>query len=234
MDDPSELWKLFFEGDASARNDLVVFYSPLVNRIAAKIKRTSPIPVEDLQSDGMIGLMDAIDKYDPDRGVRFESYAALRIRGAIIDGVRAMDWVPRTVRSRSTRLNHAIEAITHAKGRNPTLGEVAEFSGLSRGEVGSSLLASEWQVTSFDADESPDLDADTVDEPGSRVEIDELRLRITRTFTDLDDREKMLFSLYYNEGLTLSEIGIVLGVTEARVCQMHTKAIRDIYSRIGI
>ena len=227
MDDPSVLWEKFLAGDSSLRNDLVLHYLPLVNRVAAKLKRSSPVPIEDLRADGAIGLMDAIDKFDPERGVRFEAYAVLRIRGAIIDGVRAKDWVPRAFRNRESRADHSAEVLTHRFGRTPLLSEVAAHADLDvtdLGPVGKHTFGLDEEVAEVGGDDGPE----------ALVGVEDLRRRVDSAITSLGDRERILFSLYYNQNLTLSQIGVVLGVSEARVSKIHTRAIRDLYAKVSV
>lgn len=228
MDDPSILWARFLAGDSTVRNDLVLHYLPLVNRVAAKIKRSSsPVPIEDLRADGAIGLMDAIDKFDPNRGVRFEAYAVLRIRGAIIDGVRATDWVPRGVRSRRSRAEHSSEVLTHRFGRTPLAAEVASHAGLDEADVG----PADEHISGLDGEL---LEVSGEDGPEASVDVNDLRRRVDSAIACLGDRERILFSLYYNHNLTLSQIGAILGVTEAYASQIHTRAVRDVYAKVSV
>lgn len=228
MSDTTKMWEEYQSGKRD-RNDLVMHYYPLVERVAKKLSSNMPVPFEDLQSEGTFGLIDAIEKYDPAHGVRFEAYAVTRIRGAMIDGVRSMDWIPRSVRTRTTQIGNAVEAITHKTGRTPTDDELSEYTGLSQREIGLALQSSA-QTTQFDwYSEGQETDLITSDGPGESYDIDHLRKLVADLFETFGEREKTLFALYYNEGLTLSDIGTILGVTEARACQIHTKAIRDLY-----
>lgn len=190
-----------------------------------------PVPVEDLISDGLFGLIDAVDKYDPSRGVQFEAYAVNRIRGAIIDGVRAMDWVPRSVRSKGQRITAATETLAHTLHRQPSDEEVAAYTGMSERDV--VLNFNERYVRTFDKQDQyggviDDQRHDLSQSTEQTTELDALRTTIATQLEQFTEREQWLFALYYFEGLTLAEIGVVLGVTEARVCQIHTKAMEDL------
>jgi RNA polymerase sigma factor FliA len=233
---------------ADAREKLILHYSPLVKYVAGRVSSGLPPSVEfgDLVSYGVFGLLDAIDKYDPDRGIKFETYAIARIKGAIIDELRADDWVPRSVRFKAREIERAYTVLESELRRIPTDEEVAEKLGVSMDEYLNilsklsliSLVALDelWTV-SGDRPDKISL-ADTVEDvkvkdPSKTFEIEEMKDMIAEAINHLPERERIVVSLYYFEGLTMREIGEVLSVTESRVCQMHTKAILRLRARLG-
>lgn len=220
------LWERYKkDGDMEARNRLVVQYSPLVKFVAGRVRSGLPPAVEqaDLVSDGVIGLMDAIDKFDPDRGLQFQTYAVSRIRGAIVDGLRASDWVPRSVREKIRDIDAAHAKLEKSLGRAPKDSEVAEELSITVAELRkvysqtahTSVVSFE---TSVDDEETPRA---TSDLPGADDDIPPGFLAAVR---QLPERDQIVVALYYWERLTLAEIGQVLGVTESRVSQLHSRA----------
>jgi RNA polymerase sigma factor for flagellar operon FliA len=242
-----ERWRDFKDNASkSAREQLILHYAPLVKYVAGRIGAGLPQSVEqaDLVSNGMFGLMDALDKYDPGREVKFETYAIPRIRGAIIDELRAMDWVPRSVRSKARSVDKAHTHLESKLGREPNDDEVAEHMGLSREELHEvvtqislvSVMALEETVGSDERGEQRSLldtlaDAANAD-PTSSLEGQEMRGLLSAAIDSLSDREKVVVTLYYFEGLTLAEIGEIIGVTESRVCQIHTKAVGSLRNNL--
>ena len=235
------LWQDFKEtGSSSARERLILHYAPLVKYVAGRLGAGLPQSVEqaDLISNGMFGLMDALDKYDRTRAVKFETYAIPRIRGAIIDELRAMDWVPRSIRFKAREVDKAHTELESKLGRAPTDDEVAEQLGLSLEELHEvvtqislvSVMALEEVVGGGDEKGEPRSLLDTLADaanadPTAGLEGQEMRGLLSAAINSLTEREKVVITLYYFEGLTLSEIGDILGVTESRVCQIHTKAV---------
>ncbi len=235
------LWQEFKRSGAqSARDQLIVHYSPLVKYVASRVATGLPASVEqaDLVSYGIFGLIDALDKFDMAREIKFETYAIPRIRGAIIDELRSLDWVPRSVRFKAREVEKAnVELEGHLK-RAPTDAEIAGHLGIRLGELHDivtqisfvTVTALEEVVSSgSDRGESlslPDTLADVAAaDPVSGLEGTETRAMLSLAVNSLSEREKIVITLYYFEGLTLAEIGEVLGVTESRVCQIHTKAV---------
>lgn len=236
-----ELWRLCKEeGDERARERLVVAYSPLVKYVAGRMAAGLPSHVEeaDLISYGLIGLIGAIERYDPDREIRFETFAVARVRGAILDELRSLDWVPRSVRARAREVEHAHVELEHELQRAPTEGEVAERLGIEMRDLrralleiaNSSILALD-DVWAPGGSEEPQIalletirDPDAVD-PLSALDETEVRARLLEAIESLPERERLVIALYYYEDLTLREIGEVLEVTESRVCQLHAKAM---------
>jgi RNA polymerase sigma factor FliA len=243
------LWREYrLNGNPALRDRLIVTYAPLVKYVAGRLGSGLPAHVddEDLVSYGLLGLIGAIERYDPDRDVKFETYAIARIRGAIIDELRALDWVPRSVRSRARDIERAIGELEAKLGRVPTDEEIAGKLGLSTEELDESLseisrssiaaLDELWTISGTGGDQVALID--TIEDPeapdpqGSLSQT-ELREAIADSIARLPEREKLVVTLYYYEELTLREIGEVLGVTESRVSQLHTKAILRLKARLA-
>jgi len=247
--DAGRMWVKYKEDRSpEAREQLILHYSPLVKYVAGRVSSGLPPSVEfgDLVSYGVFGLLDAIDKYDPGRGIKFETYAIARIKGAIIDELRADDWVPRSVRFKAREIERAYIVLESELRRIPTDEEVAEKLGVTLDEylnlLGKMSLISlvaldELWTVSGDRPDKISL-ADTVEDvkvkdPSKTFEIEEMKDMIAAAINHLPERERIVVSLYYFEGLTMREIGEVLSVTESRVCQMHTKAILRLRARLG-
>jgi RNA polymerase sigma factor for flagellar operon FliA len=233
--------------DQALRDRLIVTYAPLVKYVAGRLGSGLPAHVEegDLVSYGLLGLIGAIERFDPDRDIKFETYALSRIRGAIIDELRALDWVPRSVRSRAREIERAMAEIEAKTGRAPTDEEIAAKVGITEEELEESLtdisrssiaaLDELWSV-SGEGDQISLLD--TIEDPtGARpadaLDESETKELLADAISRLPEREKLVITLYYYEELTLREIGEVLGVTESRVSQLHTKAILRLQSRLA-
>jgi RNA polymerase sigma factor FliA len=243
-----ELWRRYKEGgDQGARERLVVAYSPLVKFVAGRTGARLPSHVDqaDLISYGMLGLIEAMERFDPDRQIRFETFARQRIRGAIIDELRSLDWVPRSVRSRAREIEEANSRLEHELGRAPSDSELAERVGISEDDLQESLL--EISKSSILALEelwmTPDSSGgkvsllDTIEDesapnPQAALDTTEVKDRLTDAIQDLPERETLVVALYYFENLTLREIGDVLGVTESRVSQLHSKAVLRLRSKL--
>jgi RNA polymerase sigma factor FliA len=243
------LWRQYRSGaDPALRDRLIVTYAPLVKYVAGRLGSGLPAHVddEDLVSYGLLGLIGAIERYDPDRDVKFETYAIARIRGAIIDELRALDWVPRSVRSRARDIERAIAELEAKLGRVPTDAEIAQKLSLTEEELDESLseisrssiaaLDELWTISGSGGDQVALIDTieDTeAPEPQAMLSQTELREAIADAIARLPEREKLVVTLYYYEELTLREIGEVLGVTESRVSQLHTKAILRLKARLA-
>lgn len=238
--DLSGLWATFKEsGGSDARERLILNYSPLVKYVAGRISATLPQTVEtaDLISYGLFGLIDAIEKFDPERGIKFETYAIARIRGAIIDELRSMDWVPRSVRARARELEQVYATLEIRLRRVPSDAEVAEEMGISTDDLGDILARLSYaSVISFEelwsggdredrADGAASIRDEDAADPAAAFETEEIKGILSNAIERLPERERVVITLYYYEGLTLKEIGRVLGVTESRVSQLHTKAV---------
>ena len=224
----------------ASRDHLIVHYSPLVKFVAGRVGAGLPASVDagDLVSYGVFGLIDALERFDPTHGVRFETFAAPRIRGAVYDGLRQLDWVPRSVRSKARRIESAIAGFEHDEGRAPADAELAERLGIDVDELATWLSAvAATTVGPLDRAVAAGAEPVSVDRDGERtpsagVEEDELRAAVRSGIGDLSDRERFVLALYYDEGLTLAEIGDVLGVTESRVSQIHTRAVLALRARL--
>lgn len=214
-------------------------YLPLVKFIAGRLAMGLPRSVEmdDLINAGVVGLIEAYRNFDVEKGVKFETYASLRVRGAILDELRGMDWVPRSTRARSREIERAIAGLENKLGRSPTEVELAEGMGVELGDlyamiddVSSTTLLSLDEVTYGDDDDKPVPLVDTLGaaDPGSglvQLERDELRDLLADSLGELTEQERLVVALYYFEELTLKEIGQVLELSESRVSQLHTKSV---------
>jgi RNA polymerase sigma factor for flagellar operon FliA len=235
-------WERWLRRRSSAsRDQLIVHYSPLVKFIAGRVGAGLPSSVDpgDLVSSGVFGLIDAIERFEPTRGVKFETFAAPRIKGAIYDGLRQLDWVPRSVRSRAREVERAFSDLEHKLGRSPTDDELAAHLQISIDEL-NKWLASIAATTVGPLDraiaaghEPAAVDAKGFESPIAALEDQELRQIVRQEIRNLPEREKLVLSLYYDEGLTLAEIGEILGVTESRVSQIHTKSVIHLRARLA-
>jgi RNA polymerase sigma factor FliA len=241
------LWERYkADGDAQARERLILQYSPLVKYVAGRVSVGLPASIEhaDLVSYGMFGLIDALEKFDLDKGVKFETYAIARIKGAIIDELRSVDWVPRSVRAKARNVEKAIAAFESREHRAPTEEELAEQMEIGLDELRQTLtqvsLVSLVALDETYAGEESERQAlvDTLQDPGAQdpeasYEDTELRSLLAESINRMSEREKTVVVLYYFEGMTLAQIGEVLGVTESRVCQLHTKAVLGLRSKMS-
>ena len=244
----ADLWQQYKTDSApDARERLILHYSPLVKFVAGRVAAGLPQNIEqaDLVSYGIFGLIDAIDKFDPERGFKFETYAISRIKGAIIDELRSIDWVPRSVRSKARAIERAYSKLENELRRTPDDNEVAAELGLSESEFAQTLsqisfvgLVALDELLSAGSERGNsgtvgDTIADSAHDPVQAFELDEMKHVLADAINRMPDRERLVLTLYYYEGLTLSEIGQVLGVTESRVCQIHTKAIFQLRGRLS-
>lgn len=240
--DPADIDRLWADYKADPteklRDELLLHYSPLVRFVGQRLAQSLPQSVEagDLAGYGLFGLMDAIDKFEPDRGFKFETYAIARIRGHIIDELRAVDWVPRSVRTKSRTLDRATESLTVELRRAPTDSEVADKIGVDEATHAQMKrqAANARSVSSLDErkgafeDEESSVGERLVapgDDPSEFFEFDQVVSRLAEAMQYPTERERAVLVLYYLEGFTLAQIGELIGVTESRVCQIHTKAI---------
>ena len=225
----------------------MVAYSPLVKYVAGRMGSGLPAHVEeaDLISYGLVGLISAIERYEPEREIKFETYAIPRIRGAIIDELRALDWVPRSVRARAREIEKANVKLEHRLQRAPTDEEMAAELGIEVDEFQESLIQISnstiaaldelWTVSDSSGDQVSLLDTiqdPSAPDPAKVMDATDLKDRVADAIARLPEREKLVVALYYYENLTLREIGEVLGVTESRVSQLHTKAVLRLKSRL--
>jgi RNA polymerase sigma factor FliA len=244
-----ELWRRYKDqGDERARERLVVAYSPLVKFIAGRMASGLPSHVEeaDLISYGLLGLIGAIERFDPDREIKFETFAVARVKGAIIDELRSLDWVPRSVRARARDVEKAHAELEAELQRAPTDEEMAaklqmdieEFNDSLLEIANSSVLALDdlWTFADPEGGGGQISVLDTIQDPNAidpeiEAHASELKDRLADAIESLPERERLVVALYYYENLTLREIGEVLGVTESRVSQLHTKAVLALRSR---
>ena len=243
-----DLWRRYkATGDVQARERLVVAYSPLVKYVSGRMASGLPAHVEesDLISYGLVGLISAIERFDLDREIKFETYAITRIKGAIIDELRSLDWVPRSVRSRAREIEKANSKLEHQYQRAPTDEEMADELEMSVDEFQEALLQISnstvaaldelWTVSDSSGDQVSLLDTlqdPDAPDPSEVMDATDMKDRVADAIARLPEREKLVVALYYYENLTLREIGEVLGVTESRVSQLHTKAVLRLRSRL--
>ncbi|MDQ6914235.1 MAG: RNA polymerase sigma factor WhiG [Actinomycetota bacterium] len=244
-----DLWRRYRqEGDEKARERLVVAYSPLVKYVAGRMASGLPAHVEeaDLISYGLIGLISAIERFELEREIKFETYAIPRIRGAIIDELRALDWVPRSVRAKARQIERANVKLEHKFQRPPTDEEMAAEMEMEPEafqetliQISNSTIAALdelWTVSDSSGDQISLLDTiqdPAAPDPAKAADATDLKDRVADAIARLPEREKLVIALYYYENLTLREIGEVLGVTESRVSQLHTKAVLRLRSHLS-
>src|SRR6476661_2173570 len=229
-DELKGIWRAYrIDGDQKARDRLILTYSPLVKYVAGRLSVGLPSHVEegDLVSYGLLGLINAIERFEIDRDIKFETYAISRIKGAIIDELRALDWVPRSVRSRAREIERAIGELEARLGTAPTDEQIAQKIGISVDELWSTSGEGD-QVSLLDT-----IEDTTGPRPADALDESEMREALADAIARLPEREKLVVTLYYYEELTLREIGEVLGVTESRVSQLHTKAILRLKARLA-
>jgi RNA polymerase sigma factor FliA len=224
------------------RDQLILVYSPLVKYVAGRLASGLPSSIDpaDLVSYGVFGLIDAIEKFEPERGLKFESYAMSRIRGAIVDELRALDWVPRTLRAKAREIERAYQQLEATLRRAPTDEELATALRTTVGQLHASLSRlSHSGVTTLDGmlddERTPIGDAltDRGAGPGDGLLNDENRRDLQLAIAGLPDRERKVLSLYYFEDLNMADIGQVLGVSESRICQIHAKAVLHLRARLA-
>ncbi|MGH3445668.1 MAG: FliA/WhiG family RNA polymerase sigma factor [Nocardioidaceae bacterium] len=220
---PDRVWEDYRHGhDTAVRNRLVVQYAPLVKYVAGRIRGRLPenVDSDDLVSDGIFGLIDAIERFEPERGLSFQTFAVPRIRGAIIDGMRSMDFVPRSVRDKLRAVQRAQLVLEERLGRPPYDEELAAESGIPLPALRDLVKQSGTAHANLD-------DFDIADELSSaadhELERDDVLAALMRVVGQLSERDQIIIALYYFEALTLAEIGQVLGVTESRVSQLHRR-----------
>ncbi|MGH8867913.1 MAG: RNA polymerase sigma factor WhiG [Actinomycetes bacterium] len=243
------LWTEFkTSSDQGLRDRLILHYSPLVKYVAGRVGVGLPSNIDhaDLVSYGIFGLIDAIEKFDIERAIKFETYAISRIRGAIIDELRAIDWIPRSVRYKAREVEKAYASLEGELHRTPTEPEVAARMGISVpdlqaifGQVSFVNVVALDELLSVGGERGDKVSlVDTLEDPKAEdpvatFESHETKFLLAGAINTLPEREKIVVTLYYYEGLTLAEIGQVLGVTESRICQMHTKAVLQLRGKLA-
>lgn len=231
---------------AAWRDAMILQYAGLVKYVAGRLAITLPpsLDWEDILSYGTMGLIEAVDRYDEARGVKFETFAITRIRGAIIDQLRSLDWVPRLARRRAREAERAHAALEDELGRLPNRAEIAEQMGISREDYDKILLESGTSVISLDntvtilGDSTQTLLLETIEDPNAtnpfaHAERAELEHQLAEAISHLPDREQMILSLYYRDELTLKEISTVLEISESRACQLHARAVLRLRSALA-
>lgn len=244
-----DVWTEFvITRDPALRDRLIIEYTPLVRFIVNRlgIPPSCVLDAEDLMSYGTIGLINAIDRYDPARGSRFESFASVRIRGAVIDHLRSLNWLPRTAMARVRQIEYAIANLEQRLGRPPLEDEIAAEANVSPARYRQMLQEAGTIVLSLDAplgplvqDESATSLADLLEDerspgPDEQVEVRELMNLLHMALEQLPARERLLLALYYREELTMKEISKIMNVSESRICQLHTQAILRLRNALHI
>ncbi len=240
------LWERYrAKRDPAIREQLILHYSPLVKYVAGRVGSGMPSNVDhaDLVSYGIFGLMDAIEKFDVSRGFKFETYAITRIRGAIIDELRSVDWVPRSVRAKARKIEQAMARLEAQLHRTPTDEEIADELEISVEKF--QLMLSKVSLTNMVAlDDALSVHdgerltlVDTLQDTNvimPEAQVDELETRrlLKEAIGRLSEREQQVLALYYFEGMTLAQIGKILGVTESRICQIHTKSVLSLRTKL--
>ena len=240
----NKLWQEYTKTQSSeVREQLIVEYAPLVRLVAGRLSMYLGYNVEydDLVGYGIFGLIDAIDKFDYNKNVKFESYASLRIRGAILDQIRKMDWLPRSIRQKQKKIDAAMSKIESEKGHVATDEEIAAELEISldelinwQGQTKASNLISLDEYT----EAGSEVKMDTVgnahfDQPEEVLEKEELKVQLAEAIDSLTEKEKNVIVLYYYEEMTLKEISAILEVSESRVSQLHTKALNRMKKKLG-
>ncbi|MBI4983846.1 MAG: RNA polymerase sigma factor FliA [Rhodocyclales bacterium] len=226
---------MYTANGALDKDQLVIQYAPLVKRIAYHLMAKLPasVQVDDLVQNGMLGLLDAMGRFEEGQGAQFETYAVQRIRGAMLDGLRENDWLPRGVRREMRRVESAIQQLEHQHGRAPTETELAEALGMPLGDYQKLLQDARGHQLIYLEDLTGSTEENFLDRNPAGPDLDPLvmledanvRQSLVHAIENLPEREKLMMALYYEEDLNLREIGEVLGVTESRVCQLHSQAI---------
>lgn len=245
-DSEVQLWQRYAATrDARVRSRLIEHYMPLVWYVVKKLAVTLPKTVDqnDLSGYGSIGLIEAVEKFKVERGVKFQTYAITRIRGAILDEMRKQDWVPRSVRSHARNVFAATQALEAILGRTPTDEELADRLGISTRDLEYILSQDTSSFLSLDELIQVSDDGQTVTwlntvpdhrpNPAVRLDEKEVREQLTKIIDTLPEREKILIALYYQEDMTFKEIGMVFRVSETRVCQLHAQALERIRTRMS-
>lgn len=245
-DEDLRLWRQYKDtGNPAERENLILKYASFVKYVAGRMAVNLPSNVEydDLVSYGIFGLIDAIEKFDPERNIKFKTYAKTRIRGAILDELRVLDWTPRSIRQKSRQLERAYATLEAQLGREASDDEVAAFLGVKREDLqrmyddaGKSLMIS-LDEGDPEGEGGPVSRIDLLEDesnvtPDARAEKQELKKLLAQHIAELNERERLVITLYYFERLTSKEIGAILGVSDSRVSQLHTKAVLKLKGRL--
>jgi RNA polymerase sigma factor FliA len=227
-----------------SRDSYITQYAPLVKRMAHQMLAKLPanIELDDMIQAGMIGLMDAVERFEDDHGTKFETYANQRIRGAMLDELRAGDWLPRSVRRSQRMIEGAISKLEHRNGRAPQETEIARELNMGLGEYQELLgEAKGAQLFYYEEDSDSDEGGDFLDRnvsdnesnPSEMLEDKRFKGALVASIEQLPEREKMLMGLYYEQDLNMREIAAVMGVTESRVCQLHSQAVARLRGKLS-
>ena len=237
VEEPNLMERYQTTHDPLLREELVLQYVPMVHYVLGRlgISRELGPDYEDLVSQGLIGLIEAVDRFNPELGAHFNTYAVVKIRGKILDYLRSLDWLSRTARHRSRVVQLALTNFVKENQRPPTDDEIAKKVGLDVEQVQKALTDSNVTIVSLDRVLEVDLDGETTlhdllpdgndHDPSDVFDEGEMKLRLATAIKQLNEREQLVLSLYYFEELTFKEIGVVLGVTESRICQLHARAV---------
>jgi len=242
-----EFWHRFkTSGDESARDALIIHHMRIVKYIAGRmaIHVPSNVEMDDLVGWGCMGLMDAVEKYDHTQDIKFSTYASIRIRGAIIDQIRSLDWAPRSLRTMARKVGAAREKLRHEGGREPSVDDIAEEVGTTPEHVEETLAQLQTaQVLSLDdympSEESGEtrklelIGGNAGPHPAEAAELQERKQRLVSAILELPDQQQKVLNLYYYEELTLKEIGLVLEVSESRICQIHSAAMKRLRKAVN-
>jgi len=235
----AKLWHDFQDNnDLSAREELIIHYAPLVRYVVNRLMVSLPATIDndDLISYGVIGLIQSVEKFNLARGIKFETFAMVRVKGAILDQLRSQDWLPRSLRQKTKNIEKTIAKLENELGRAPTEVEIAQSLNIGIDELNQTLSDASFLVLSLDYLLAPDTGEkslsieDTIADDEEKTPIliyesKETREALIKAISNLPERERLLISLYYYEGLTMKEIGKIMQITEARVCQLHTQAV---------
>lgn len=236
-DELTSLWEIYLKNksDKQVRDTLIVQYIYLIRYVVGRVKVTLPstISIEDIAGYGVEGLINAVERYSPQKNARFETYALIRIRGAILDKIRAQDFLPRSIRKKIKDVKNAQESLKQELGRMPTTQEVAEYLDMEPEKV-VQILSEDATITSIydkkgSADDSIEI-IDTIEDsnrlnPQEQAEENSVKQELQRALTRLPERERIIMVLYYQENMTLKEIGETINMSESRVCQLHAQSI---------
>ena len=242
MSDIDKLWISYTKNrDSETKDKLILEYTHLIKYVAGKliIHIGHHVEFDDLLSYGIFGLIDAIDKFDVKKGAKFETYASLRIKGAIIDSIRKLDWVPRTLRQKNKELDKLFSELEAELGREPTDEELAKKLDIPVSEVGNLLKnSSVASLISLDdyLDQNHEIKGivnDNNENPANIYEKEELHKLLTDSIDKLTEKEKRVITLYYFEDLTLKEISLIMGVSESRISQIHSKSVLRLQAKLG-
>ena len=247
--DQSEIWRVYrATRDPAIRDKLILHHSPLVKYVAGRLAMGLPpvVDVDDLISYGVFGLIDAIDKYDPDRAVKFETYAIARIRGAMLDGLRGFDWIPYSARQKARELERAYQTVEARLGRAATDEEVAAELNVTPARLSKMLMdVRALTLTSLDEafggeDENGTglrpielLEDPNAEDPVGKMEFEEHKEILAAAIDELPEKERTVVTLYYYEGLTAKEISQILKVSQSRISQLHSRAIMRLKGKLG-